>query len=69
MLRPMISKAMKPQSERGEAEPAEIDRPDLRVAELAEPVLEEACVPWRSAGVPRRSGTPEFGQVLGPAPA
>ena len=36
MFRPMISKATKPQSSESEAERAEIDRPDLRIADLAE---------------------------------
>jgi hypothetical protein len=38
MFRPMISMAMKPEISEANAEPAEVDRPDLRVAELAHPV-------------------------------
>ena len=41
MLRPMISIAMMPQTSDIKPERAEIDRPDLRVADLAEPVVEE----------------------------
>ena len=42
MLRPMISIATMPHSDRCEAEEAEIDRADLGVAELSEPVVEPA---------------------------
>jgi hypothetical protein len=44
----MISKAMTPQHQRGNAEKAQIDRADLRVAEFAEPVMVRSGLPMRS---------------------
>ena len=63
MLSPMISMAMKPQMSDATPGPAEVDRPDLRVADAPEPVAEAAAAPdapqgpraERHAGVGRRA--------------
>ncbi len=45
MFRPMISIAMKPQISDAKPEQAQVDRPDLGVADDAEQVAQEAACP------------------------
>jgi hypothetical protein len=61
MLSPMISMAMKPQISEARPKPAQVDRADLRIADLAEPVVEAGLPAARF--VARSSGTPLAGAV------
>ena len=54
MFRPMISMAMKPQMSESDAGEAEIDRPDLRIADRPEQ-MDETAWPMRLQ-LPRGSG-------------
>ena len=65
MLRPMISIAMKPQISEATPSQAEMDRPDLGVADLAEPVVEERLA-VAGAGIARRARRAHFRQRRGP---